>query len=108
MQISVVPLRNDLPAYFFKVSLTNVVYTIRARYNTRMQRWIIDIADSANNDIINGLAILLRTSLESQYVIPGLPAGALICEDNRNNIQEQPTRNSFGTTHSLLYVDPTQ
>lgn len=108
MQAFIVPLSNDVPFYRFKVDLSGVQFTVRARYNQRMDRWVIDIADPSNNDIINGLKICIRTELFAQYVIPGLPVGSMIAEDNRNTVQDQPVRNSFGTTHSLLYMDPTQ
>lgn len=108
MQVFVVPMRNDVPAYRFKIDFSGVIFTFRARFNTRMQRWVYDLADPSNNDILVGQKVLIRTAPVSQFVIPGLPAGVLIPEDNRNNVQGEPTRNSFGTTHSMLYVDPTQ
>jgi hypothetical protein len=103
--VTVAPLRNDLPAYKIKVSLTSVAYTLRFRYNTRMQRWIMDCADASNNDIVNGVPLLINNLELYQYVNSLLPYGQLIPVDNRNNIQEQPTRYSFGTTHDLLYAE---
>lgn len=108
MQVFDMNIRNDLPAYTFKVDLTGVIFTVRVRYNTRMARWICDVADASDNDIINGLPLILDDNIYLRFAaLAGLPVGQLVAIDNRNNAQEQPTRYSFGTTHSLLYVDPT-
>lgn len=107
MKFFTIPARNDLPWYSFKISLSGVVYTLRFRFNTRMQRWIMDIADPSNNDILDGIPLLIGRDLSGQYVIDGLPVGISFCSDDTNQ-DTQPTRFSFGTDHSLVYGDPTQ
>lgn len=98
--------RNDLPWYRFNVTLTGVVYTVRLRFNSRMNRWILDLADPSNNDILVGLPVLIQRNLASQYVITGLPSGPLFCNDNTGQ-NNQPTQFSFGISHTLYYIDPT-
>lgn len=105
MNFLVVPARNDLPWYKFKISLSSVIYTLRFRYNTRMQRYIIDIGDSANNPIIVGLPLLINRDVNGQYVLTGLPVGTLFATDD-TNLDTQPSRNSFGNDHTLFYADP--
>jgi len=102
--ISEIPARNDLPWYKFKITFEGTVYTLRFIFNTRMNRWILDIADSGDNDIICGLPILIERDIAGQYVIVGLPPGILFSRDNQTRV-EQPSRYSFGMTHSLLYED---
>jgi hypothetical protein len=101
-----VPARNDVPWYKMKITLSNVVYTARLRYNTRMQRWILDLADTADNDILVGLPVLIGRNINGQYVISGLPPGTVYSSDQTQQ-DTQPTRLSFGTTHILWYSDPT-
>ncbi len=102
MSFEILPTRNDLPWYRFKVTLDNIIYTLRFRYNTRMQRWIMDIADGSNVDLITGLPVLLERNIAGQYVVSGIPVSVFFVVDNTNQ-GTQPTRLSFGTTHSLWY-----
>jgi hypothetical protein len=99
------PLRNDLPAYRFKLDLSGTVYTLAFRYNTRMQRWIMDLMDASGTPLIMGSVLLLRTPLLNRFVIDELPPGVLLAYDDTDK-DTQPTRNSFDNDHSLLYVDP--
>jgi hypothetical protein len=102
-----IPARNDLPWYQFKITLSGVIYTLVFRYNTRMQRWILDIADPAGNQIITGLVLLIERLVTSQYVTLALPPGPLFALDDTNQ-DAQPTLFSFGIDHTLAYGDPTQ
>jgi hypothetical protein len=102
-----VPTQQNLPWYITRISLSGTVYTLRFRYNSRMQRWILDIADASNNDLINGLPILINQNVNGQYVITGLPPGFFFAIDTTQQ-DMQPTLNSFGTINSLFYSDPTQ
>lgn len=103
--IQQIPVSNDLPWYSFKITLSGTLFTLRFRYNTRMSRWIMDIADSQNNDLLNGLPMLINRNLNGRFVDAGLPRGFLFCTDDTNQ-GTQPTRYSFGKDHSLFYFDP--
>lgn len=100
-----VPARNDVPWYRFTVTLTGVVYTLTFRYNTRMDRWALDVADASNNALLVGVPLLIERDLIGRFVISGLPPGTLFAADFTNQ-DTQPTRFSFGTDHGLIYVDP--
>ncbi len=102
MSFEILPARNDLPWYRFKITLDDVIYTLKIRYNTRMQRWILDIADGSNVDLVTGLPILLERNIAGQYVFSGLPESVFFCTDDTNQ-GSQPTRLSFGVTHTLWY-----
>lgn len=99
------PASNDVPSYKFRVALSGSLFTLRLRYNTRMARWILDVADSQNNDILVGVPLLINYNLTGRFVIPGLPQGFVFCTDDTNQ-QTQPTRYAFGVDHSLFYLDP--
>lgn len=105
MEVFTLPMRNDFPAYTFRVDLSNVIFTISVRYNTRMSRWIVDVQDSSGNPIVMGLPVLLEGDLYSRFGRAALPEGIMVAIADTLD-QLQPTRNSFGNTHSLLYVDP--
>lgn len=99
-----VPLRNDLPFYSFRDTFSGVVYTLQLKYNTRMQRWILDLQDPAGNPILAGLVLVTRRSLTAQYGTYGVPPGIFFVVDNTGN-DAQPTQFSFGNTHDLIYSD---
>lgn len=104
--IAQIPATNDVPWYNFKVTLSGTLYTLRFRFNTRMNRWILDLADAQNNDILNSLPMLINRNMNGRFVTPDLPPGFLFCTDDTNQ-GTQPTRYSFGKDHSLFYFDPT-
>ena len=107
MTFYTIPVDSIFNWYTFNVTLSGVAYTLRFRFNTRSNRWIMDIADASNNDILNGMTMLINVDLTYNYrtAISKLPPGQFFVIDNtgKNN---QPTQYSFGTTHSLVYGDP--
>jgi hypothetical protein len=106
-ELVTIPVGNDLPWYYFAIGLAGVQYTLRFRFNTRMSRWVMDIADAENNDLLTSLPLLIGRNLAGQYSsIPNLPAGTFFVVDETGQ-NSQPTRYSFGTTHTLYYLDPT-
>jgi hypothetical protein len=102
-----VPLRNDLPNYSFRVTLSGVIYTLYLHYNVRMDRWIMDIQDASGNQILSGIALIINRNLTGQYRTLQIPTGVFFCTDETNK-DTQPTLDSFGTNHSMWYSDPTQ
>lgn len=102
-----VPARNDLPWYKFKITLSSTIYTLHFRYNTRMQRWMLDVNDPSDNQIISGLPILIQRDVIGQYATFALPPGIIFATDDTNQ-DTQPTQFSFGTDHTLWYRDPNQ
>ena len=100
-----IPANKNSAWYKFKISLSDVIYTLRFRYNTRMQRWMLDVADAADNDVLNGLPVLIKRNLLGQFVIEGLPIGTMFISDDTNK-DEQPSRNSFGLDKTFFYEDP--
>lgn len=104
MSLAIMPARNDLPWYRFKITLEGVIYTLRFNYNTRMARWMMDICDASNNALVLGLPVLLERNIAGQYAFTGLPENVFFSTDDTNQ-GNQPTRLSFGTTHTLWYGD---
>jgi hypothetical protein len=101
-----IPTFNDVAWYQFKIILSGATFFLRMRYNTRMQRWILDITDPSNNDILDGMPLLIDRDFLNQYVIPNLPAGKIIVSSSTGSTSNQPSRYSFGSEDVLLYYDP--
>lgn len=107
MTIYTIPFTGQYPWMTMKLTLSGISYTLRFRYNYRSTRWIMDIADASNNDILDGLPLLIQRDLTYQFLssISKLPPGNFFCLDN-TGAGNQPSQYSFGNTHSLFYVDP--
>lgn len=102
-----VPMRNDLPWYQFRCSFSSVIFSIHVRYNTRMQRFLMDICDPSDNPILVGIPVLIQRSLLTQFPTLSVPQGVMFCTDDTGQ-GNQPTQYSFGLDHTMFYVDPSQ
>lgn len=102
------PLSNDVPWYTFQTTLAGTQYTFVLRFNTRMNRWLMDILDAtASTTLIAGLPLLIERDIAGQYAyVTGIPQGTLFCTDD-TGAGAQPTRLSFGLDHTGWYLDPT-
>lgn len=70
-----------------------------------MSRWILDLADPQNNDIIDSIPLLINRPLLEQYGTYAIPDGLIFVTDDTNT-DTQPSRFSFGIDHTLWYYDP--
>lgn len=105
MAIFQLPLAQDVPWFDFVITLSNVRYGMEARYNTRSERWHLDINDALQNPLVTGVPMLTGRSLCGQYTGSGLPPGDLVVIDTTNKGQPATLR-SFLSTHVLLYIEP--
>ncbi len=108
MTYNQIPINTSYPWQTTRVSLSTITYTLNFRYNSRASRWEMDILDASNNQILSGIILLINQDLTYQYktALSNLPVGTFFVLDNTNQ-DTQPTQYSFGTTHSLIYADPT-
>jgi len=105
MSIQEMPVRSDFKAYSFQVDLDGITYILRFRFNTRLDRWIMDIADSSDNDILNGLVVLTNVPLTDQYLSdPNMPQGRFIVIDETGNNKEAGS-NDLGNDIKVLYEE---
>lgn len=102
-----IPARNDLPSYRFRITLSGVIFTLVFQYNGRMDRWIVDINDASNNQILAGIPVLINRNLNGQYTTLAIPEGIMFAVDDTGQ-NEQPTLYSFGIDKTFYYEDPTQ
>lgn len=107
MTFFTVPINNTLPFQKFKITLSGVIFSLELRYNNRMDRWVMNINDPSNNQILQGLILLINRNLTKQYPTLQIPVGVFFATDDTNQGTE-PTEFSFGVDHSLWYGDPTQ
>lgn len=101
-QILLIPIRNDLPAYSYQITLESVVYTLTFRFNARMNRWLMDIADQTENPICMGLPMLVNFPLIERFQNDSLPPGSFLVLDESGNNQN-PDRDSWSNNVKLFY-----
>ena len=104
MAIIGIPLRNDIPSYQFRVDLDGTTYTLSIRYNTRMDRWIMDFNDENNSPLITGIILILGTSLLDRFAKAELPDGHLFLI-NIENENTEGNRDNFSNNVQLFYEE---
>lgn len=67
-----------------------------------MNRWMLDINDASDNQILSGIPVLIVRNLTGQYTTFAIPPGVFFATDDTNQ-DTQPTLLSFGTDHTLWY-----
>ena len=104
MAVVVIPVDATLGNYTQRVNLDGVVYLLGLRWNDQMGRWILDLADSAGNALVQGRPVLEGVGLLDRFkgIVAGLPAGSLRAIDGTGNHQD-PDSDNFGTQVQLLY-----
>lgn len=72
-------------------------------FNSRDQRWYVDVVDRNNTDIVNGVKILPAQDLTSKYIdLSTSIGGYLFCIDTRQSGQDV-TRLNFGTDKQFQF-----
>lgn len=99
-----IPVRNDFPNYEFQVELEGRIFFLGFRFNTRANRWFMDIQDESQTPIIMGLPILTGLPIGSGFTREAMPPGSFWSVDltgaNRN-----PDRETFGVDVILVYEE---
>lgn len=83
-----VPVRNDLSWYSELVDLAGVIYLLTFAWNTRDERWYMDIAQEDGTTLINGIPLVVDFPLLSRFASNLLPAGMLMAVDNTGGGEE--------------------
>jgi hypothetical protein len=95
----------ELPFYTFGITLAGVQYFMTMRYNSRADRWFLDVADSQRTPVVTGLPLLVDRRLLQQYPTLPVPYGELIVTDDSGRDLD-PTIQSFINDHSLIFLTP--
>lgn len=99
-----IPTSAQNTSYSEVVTLSGQRYTLSLRFNSRMYRWVLDIADGTGTPIVKGLVMLALRNLAGQYTTRPVPPGALFCY-NAGALYQDPMLASFLTDTQFLYND---
>ena len=89
----------------FAISLGGQSYNLNLYWNTVNQTWILDINDSGNNPIVNGIQLVTGIGLLHQYAYLGFVGDLFI--QTSNDPDALPTYSGMGTTSGLYYTTDT-
>lgn len=101
-EVLVVP-TSAIPDYVERVTLDDVSYVLRFRWNTRGEMWFLDIFDADNNPLVYGRPCLVGNDLIAHlHHVEGMPPGELVPFDTTDR-QVDPGLLDFGRRVLLLY-----
>jgi hypothetical protein len=90
-----------------RIALGAAVYVVTLRYNSRMDRWLIDIADANLNPLVQGRVLQGAWPAFQRFsgVVAGLPVGFIYALDN-TGAGGDPQENTLGGDCPLYYWEP--
>lgn len=101
-----IPVRTDLPAYSFSITLEGVVYILSFEWNDRGSFWTMDIQDQDENYLVAGVRVVNNQDLLGRFRNTALPAGTFYLLDTTGKVDD-PKVDNFGTVVLLFYREST-
>lgn len=103
MTTQLIPMRNDLDDYTYRIDIDSVAYILQFDFNARSVLYTLKVFDSERNFIaacplVGGAALLNELKKEN------LPQGILFFEDTTGLDEEPASITDFSTRFRLLYV----
>ena len=98
------PVRNDQPAYGFQIELEGGIYFLDFRFNTRQNRWLMDILSQTQEPILMGLPVLTGIPISAGYTDDQKPPGYFLAVDQTGQ-ERNADRETFGVDVLLLYEE---
>lgn len=104
MAVSIIPTDAQQIAFRQTMTLNNVILNLRFYFNSRSQRWKIDILDVDNEPLILGRTMNLGLDIYNRFVLEDLPSGFLTTINLRTRTAEA-TLTNLGKDVLLLFDD---
>lgn len=104
MAVLQIPADNSSANYSFRIDLENVTYTLGFHFNTRMNRWTMDIGDGAGNPVVTGIPLIGNSDLTGRYQAAGLPPGRFFLVDTQG-AAISPEFDDLGGRVLLAYLE---
>ena len=102
-----IPIRTDLPAYDFSITLEGIIYFLAFEWNERGQYWSMDILDQDQNHLVAGVRMTVNVDLLGRFKNTQLPAGVFLLLDSSGKNLD-PSASNFGTVVELFYAESTE
>lgn len=91
------------PAWSMELTLDGRVYTMRGKYNTRSDQWVVDILSRERQPLLLGLRLVLNYPLLLANYDERLPRGQLFVVDPAGSANADPGRLDFKDRLRLVY-----
>lgn len=104
MALIKIPTRNDLGFYSIRVVLDGVIYILNFRYNSRYDRWVMDLLDNEETPIAEGTPLQTGIVLLHGIITPELPPGYFMVLNNVDD-DSDPTEEELGEAINLYYQE---
>jgi hypothetical protein len=85
-----------------QVTLGGTLYALTLRWNEMNEAWTLDIADSNNNPIVTGIAVITGVDLLAPYGY--LNFGGQLIAQTANDTNAVPTMATLGSSGNLYFV----
>lgn len=102
--MQIIPFKEE-SAWQAQIILTNTVYILFFKWNALNQYWVMSIYDRNDQPILLGVKVVTNFDLTAPFVVSGIPAGDIVCQNiinQWNDIQ----RFDMGQTNELIYYEP--
>jgi len=87
----------------FSVDLSGITYQLTVKYHdVEMGGWVVDVADAAGNDLVNGIPLVTGCDLLAQYEY--LEFGGKLMVQTSNDPDAVPTWENLGEQSHLYWV----
>jgi hypothetical protein len=97
------PPRATRPEFSFRTRLEAELYQLRFAYNSRMQRWFMDVQAPDGTDIVRGIRVATGHNLIRPFQAdPRLPRGQLFVVDD-SGADRDPDRFGWRGDFRLVY-----
>lgn len=104
MAILNIPVRNDLPAYEFRIILEGSSFYFRFKFNRRRDRWLLDFLDEDKGQVLLGIAMLTDVNIVGRFLHLDIPPGLFLVFDSEGK-QLNPGQFDMGDRVKLLYEE---
>lgn len=102
MSIEIIPIDNSQVVFKQLMTLNNVVVNFRFYFNSRSQRWKMDMLDQDNSPIILGRTINLGLDLMGRHQDERLPEGFLNTFDLKD-LDTEANLDNFGADVLMVF-----
>lgn len=106
MSFQKIPVRSDLPAYEFDITLDGKIYNLSFSWNDRTELWTMDILDETGKDLLLGVSMFTNWDLIGRFRSSELPEKKFFCVDTAGE-GKNPGIDDFGSRVILVYGDDT-
>ena len=100
----VIPATGIDPRFALSVPLDGVDFSLAFAWNTRDERWYMDVYDADENPLAVGVPLVVDVPLLQKYATDGMPAGWLIAYDATGRGNEIADQEDLGVRVQLMYL----